>query len=43
MWRVINGKITGKECEVADLLNFYKQLGIIEYKENVKEKGEWVS
>ena len=40
MWRVINGKITGKECEVADLLNFYKQLGIIEYKENVKEKGE---
>lgn len=36
VWRVVRGKIAGKESEVNSMLSFYKQLGIIEYTEKGK-------
>jgi len=32
IYRIVNGKIAEKESGVYDFLDFYKQLGVIEYK-----------
>jgi len=32
IWRIVDGKIAEKESGVYDELDFYKQLGVIEYK-----------
>jgi len=32
IWRIVDGKIAEKESGVYDFLDFYKQLGVIEYK-----------
>jgi len=32
IWRIVDGKIAEKESGVYDVLDFYKQLGVIEYK-----------
>ena len=32
IWRIVDGKIAEKESAVYDELDFYKQLGVIEYK-----------
>ena len=32
IWRIADGKIVEKDSAVYDLLDFYKQLGVIEYK-----------
>ena len=32
IYRIVNGKVVEKESGVYDLLDFYKQLGAIEYK-----------
>jgi len=37
IWRIVDGKIVGKESAVYDFMDFYKQLGIIEYTEKAKK------
>ena len=37
IWRITDGKIAEKELAVVDLLDFYKQLGVIEYTEKGKK------
>ena len=37
IWRIVDGKIVEKESWVYDVLDFYKQLGVIEYTEKVKK------
>lgn len=32
VWRIVEGKIVEKESTLYDSLDFYKQLGVIEYK-----------
>jgi len=32
IYRIVHGKIVEKESGVYDMLDFYKQLGVIEYK-----------
>jgi len=32
IWRIVDGKIAEKESGVYDFLDFYKQLGVIEYR-----------
>jgi predicted ester cyclase len=37
VWRIVKGKIVEKESALYNILDFYKQLGIIEYTEKGKE------
>jgi predicted ester cyclase len=37
IWRIVDGKVAEKESEVYDFLDFYKQLGVIEYTEKAKK------
>ena len=37
IYRIVDGKIAEKESWVYDFLDFYKQLGIIEYTEKAKK------
>jgi len=37
IYRMVNGKLVEKESAVYDFLDFYKQLGIIEYTEKGKK------
>jgi predicted ester cyclase len=37
IYRIVDGKIVEKEAWVYDLLDFYKQLGVIEYTEKAKK------
>jgi C-1 hydroxylase len=37
IYRMVNGKLVEKESAVYDFLDFYKQLGIIEYTEKGKQ------
>jgi len=43
IWRIADGKIVARESQVWDFMDFFKQLGIIEYTEKGKklfpEKG----
>jgi C-1 hydroxylase len=36
MWRIVNGKVVSKDS-IGDLLDAFKQLGVIEYTEKAKE------
>ena len=37
IWRIADGKIVARESQVWDFIDFYIQLGIIEYTENGKK------
>jgi len=37
IYRIVDGKIAEKESGVYDFLDFYKQLGVIEYTEKAKK------
>jgi len=37
VYRVVDGKIVEKESWVYDMLDFYKQIGVVEYTEKVKK------
>jgi len=39
IYRIVRGKIAEKESGIYDMLDFYKQLGVIEYTEKAKKQS----
>jgi predicted ester cyclase len=38
IWRIVDGKIVARESQVWDFIDFFKQLGVIDYKGFPDEK-----